>query len=87
MTKEVYGNRNQLLAVAPETAQIQEDFDRDRLMWPLSEGARKYLRRREPGFLERYAEVMAFLMSLGAATWAVWGGDREVVFAEEKESH
>ena len=73
MTKEVYGNRNQLMAVAPETAQIQEDFDRDRLMWPLSEGARKYLRRREPGFLERYAEVMAFLMSLGAATWAVWG--------------
>ncbi|MEM9079357.1 MAG: TAXI family TRAP transporter solute-binding subunit [Verrucomicrobiota bacterium] len=73
MTEGVYENRNPLLAVAPEAMQIQEHFERDSLIWPLHEGARKFFRRQEPGFFERYAEVIALLMSVAATSWAFLG--------------
>ncbi len=38
------------------------DFSGDLLAYPLHRGARQYLERDEPGFLERYAETLNFLV-------------------------
>ena len=73
VTKELFASRNKLADLTPEAYQIAEVNSTDLFPWSVHEGAQRYYHRREPGFLERYAEVMAFMMSLGAASWAVWG--------------
>ncbi|YCM46849.1 TAXI family TRAP transporter solute-binding subunit (plasmid) [Verrucomicrobiaceae bacterium 227] len=73
VTKALFASRNKLSDLTPEAYQISEITSADLLPWSIHEGAQRYFRRREPGFLERYAEVMAFLMSLGAASWAIFG--------------
>ena len=73
VTRELFASRNKLADLTPEAYQIAEISSSDLLPWAVHGGAQRYFQRREPGFLERYAEVMAFLMSLGAASWAVWG--------------
>ena len=73
VTKTLFASRNFLLDLTPEAYQISEVGSSELFPWPIHEGAQRYYHRREPGFLERYAEVMAFLMSLLAASWAVWG--------------
>ena len=72
VAKEFFASRNKFANLTPEAYQIAEITPSDLLPWSVHEGALRYFLRREPGFLERYAEVMAFLMSLGAASWAVW---------------
>ena len=74
VTKSLFASRNKLSRFSPEAYQIGEITSADLFPWSVHDGAQRYYRRREPGFLERYAEVMAFLMSLAAAAWAVWGG-------------
>lgn len=73
VTKELFSSRNKLSNLTPEAYQIAEITPTDLLPWSVHDGAQRYFRRREPGFLERYAEVMAFLMSLAAASWAIFG--------------
>lgn len=46
---------------------LTENFDRSRLTYPLHNGARIYLDRDEPGFLERYAELFGVVFSIGIA--------------------
>lgn len=43
---------------------MKEDFDQSRLNIPLHEGARIYLDRDEPSFIERYAELGGVLLAL-----------------------
>ncbi len=53
---------------------IREDFDLARLNFPLHEGARSFLRRDEPGFFERYAELVGVSFSISlAVVSAVFG--------------
>jgi len=73
VTRELFASRNQLSNLTPEAYQIAEITSSELLPWSVHEGAQRYFRRREPGFLVRYAEVMAFLMSLAAASWAILG--------------
>ena len=73
VTRELFASRNKLSNLTPEAYQIAEITSSELLPWSVHEGAQRYFRRREPGFLERYAEVMALLMSLAAATWAIFG--------------
>ena len=46
---------------------LDEQFDRSRLSYPLHDGARSYLDREEPGFFERYAEVVGVMFSIAVA--------------------
>ena len=73
VTKEFFESRNKLADLTPEAYQISELTSADLLPWSVHEGAQQYFRRREPSFLERYSDVMALLVSLGAAAWATWG--------------
>ncbi|MBX3103105.1 MAG: hypothetical protein KF690_11395, partial [Bacteroidetes bacterium] len=55
---------------------LSEDFDYHTLDFPLHEGSIHFFRRNEPGFLERFAEVIAmgisaFLLILGALSGAL----------------
>lgn len=43
---------------------ISEDFDSHKLRFPLHLGVKIYLDRNKPGFLEKYAEVMALIVTI-----------------------
>ena len=49
---------------------MKEDFDQGKLNIPLHEGARIFLDRDEPGFIERYAELGGVILSLIIAVWS-----------------
>ena len=63
--KTMLGNRQIFIAIDPLLHRgMREDFDRFRLRFPLHEGARAYLDRDEPGFVERYAELGGVVFSI-----------------------
>lgn len=57
---------------------LREDFPQDDLNFPLHRGTRNYLHRDDPGFLERYAEALNFIVYLvalavtGAVAFGRW---------------
>ena len=57
-----------------------------RLQFPLHEGARQHYDRNEPGFLQNWAEPMAFLISVLAVAWGVGVTLREFVQQRKKDS-
>lgn len=65
LTKTLLEQKPRFSAIAPEIfSQLTEDFDPLDLNFPLHDGARRYLVRDEPGFLERYAETINMLVYL-----------------------
>ncbi len=56
-------SRSQLAAVTPLAAHVADEST-PVLSYPLHEGARRYMSRNEPGFLERYAEVIALTLTV-----------------------
>lgn len=48
----------------PSAAQITEKFDPTQLQFPIHKGAHRYFHRDDPGFLQRNAEVLGFILSL-----------------------
>ena len=51
---------------------ISEEFNKSALLFPLHEGTRSYLLREQPTILERYADVIALLFSIGALIYALF---------------
>lgn len=49
---------------------MREDFDQAKLNIPLHEGARIFLDREEPSFIERYAELGGVILSIIIALWS-----------------
>ncbi|KAA1189535.1 hypothetical protein F0M18_14355 [Pseudohalioglobus sediminis] len=79
LTRTFLEQKQRLTALAPHLfAGINESFDPLDLSFPLHEGARAYLEREEPGFLERYAELInllvyiAFLMISAFLAFTRW---------------
>jgi hypothetical protein len=65
LTRALLEQAPRLAAHAPQLFRwLREDFSEAGLSFPLHEGARAYLNRDEPGFLERYAEMLNFLVYL-----------------------
>ncbi len=54
--KQYLGSKNQLLT------QITENFDQNNLNYPLHEGARMYLERDKPNFIERYSKLLGSIL-------------------------
>ena len=70
-TKTMLRNRQIFTAIDPLMYNgLREDFDQDRLNIPLHEGARVFLDRDEPSFIERYAELGGVILSLVIALWS-----------------
>jgi len=65
ITKSIFQDRQEFTSIGPLLyIDLNEDFDRSKLNFPLANGARIYLDRDEPGFLERYAELGGVLFSV-----------------------
>ena len=63
VTRALFANRHTLGKRIPSTMDIREPNDINDLSYPVHEGAEKYYRRKDPGFLVVYAEVIALLLS------------------------
>lgn len=65
LTKTMLRNRQTFAPIDPLLYRgMQEDFDQSKLNFPLHEGARVFLDRDEPSFLERYAELGGVVFSI-----------------------
>jgi len=84
LTKTLFEHKPRFMAVAPSLfSAVNTNFDQMDLNFPLHPGARRYLERNEPSFLERYAETInmlvyvAFLVITGFLTAARWNAHRK----------
>jgi len=64
VVEAIITNRAKLMRLHHEARDITEHFDPKDIQFPIHHGATAYYQRQRPGFLERYAEPMAFLLSL-----------------------
>jgi TRAP-type uncharacterized transport system substrate-binding protein len=65
LIRSLFSNKEKFVHVNPSFYYgIIENFDRAHLSYPLHEGARAYLDRDEPGFLERYAELFGVIFTV-----------------------
>jgi hypothetical protein len=65
MIRTIFREKQEFEEISPLIyAGLDEGFDRTRLSFPLHNGARTYLDRDEPGFLERYAELVGVMFSI-----------------------
>lgn len=65
LTKTMLRNRQTFSSIDPLLYNgMREDFDRYKLSFPLHEGARLFLDRDDPSFLERYAELGGVIFSI-----------------------
>ena len=70
-TRTMLRNRQIFTAIDPLLyVGMREDFDQGKLNIPLHEGARSFLARDEPSFVERYAELGGVILSLIVASWS-----------------
>ena len=70
-TRTMLRNRQIFTAIDPLLYDgMREDFDQGKLNIPLHEGARSFLARDEPSFVERYAELGGVILSLIVASWS-----------------
>ena len=85
LVKAILENK-QLIAVDLDTkllSQITERFDPLKLRFPLHPGAKQYLERNKPSFLERYSELLGFVFSIliaflgGVKAFARWNKKRK----------
>ncbi|MEQ9425878.1 MAG: TAXI family TRAP transporter solute-binding subunit [Cyclobacteriaceae bacterium] len=59
LTKTLFQNHQEFNSISPLIyLDLTENFDHNKLNFPLHPGSRRYLDRDEPGFFERYAEVI-----------------------------
>lgn len=76
ITKAIFRNLQEFNNISPLISQdLNEEFDRAALSFPLHDGARVYLDRDEPSILERYAELIgvgfSVLLALGSALYSI----------------
>lgn len=67
LTKTLVEQKARFAAIEPGLFRwLNSSFDIDALTFPLHSGARMYINRDDPGFLERYAETLNFLVYVTA---------------------
>ena len=64
IARSLIENKSSLSRSHPSAAQITEKFDPTQLQFPIHGGAHRYFHRDDPGFLQRNAEVLGFILSL-----------------------
>ncbi len=69
LTEYIYQHKLSLLAYDRMYSSINEQVDRESLLYPMHLGADAYLRRDQPTFLERYSDSLALLISLLAIAY------------------
>jgi len=65
ITKSIYDNQQEFAAISPLVyLELSKPYDRTKLNFPIANGSRIYVDRDEPGFLERYAEILGLSFTL-----------------------
>lgn len=64
VAKTLVENKASLSISHPSAVQITEKFDSGQLQFPIHEGAHRYFHRDDPGYLQKNAEMLGFLLSL-----------------------
>lgn len=65
LTRTIFNEKQDFINLSPLIYRgMDENFDRSQISFPLHEGARVFLDRDEPGFFERYAELVGVLFSI-----------------------
>ncbi|MDW3196959.1 MAG: TAXI family TRAP transporter solute-binding subunit [Cytophagales bacterium] len=68
LTRTIFNEKQDFINLSPLIyTGLDENFDRTQISFPLHEGARVFLDRDEPGFFERYAELVGVLFSIAIA--------------------
>ena len=62
-----------------------ENFEKSRLQFPLHEGVLNYLNRDEPTFLERYADLMGLLLSIGAGIYGIFATIKSSILQKQRD--
>lgn len=63
LTEALFDHQQELINQNPLFYTLSEEFDRRTLQFPLHPGTIRYLERNNPTFLERYAEVIALIVT------------------------
>ena len=84
IVETILSNASYLAHRDPMLGFLSYRFDTTRLAYPLHEGTQRYLRRDEPGFLERYAELMALLVTLLLLTFGAVSSAGRVIRHRKK---
>jgi hypothetical protein len=64
---------------------INESFDKKQILFPVHIGTDKYLRRNQPSIFEKYAELIALVLSIGAIIYGAFQGLRTRLIRIKKE--
>ncbi|MFK7910853.1 MAG: TAXI family TRAP transporter solute-binding subunit [Akkermansiaceae bacterium] len=84
LTRALFSNRHALGKRVPSAMDIREPNDVNDLSYPVHEGAEEYYRRKDPGFLVVYAEVIALLLSGVIAVVGLFTGIRRWITRRRK---
>ena len=74
IVEAIVTNRANLMRSHHEARDITEHFDPRDIQFPIHHGATAYFQRQRPGFLERFSEPMAFILSLILAICGMGAG-------------
>ena len=74
VVEAIITNRAELMRLHHEARDITENFDPKDIQFPIHHGATAFFQRQRPGFLERFAEPMAFVLSLFLAVGGMGAG-------------
>jgi len=84
ISKTIFQDHQEFTSISPLLyIDLREDFDRNKLNYPLNNGSRIFLDRAEPNVFERYAELAGVLFSVGIAfisaliSLTKWRGQRK----------
>ncbi|MEM8679743.1 MAG: TAXI family TRAP transporter solute-binding subunit [Planctomycetota bacterium] len=71
IVEAIFTHRGEVMQDCPAAREIAQPMNRERLHFQLHPGAVAYYDRHQPGFLERYAETIALMLTVGAGGWAL----------------
>lgn len=83
MVKTILDNKEILVGQDVSFRFIKDNFNNESLQFPLHEGTKQYLNRNKPSFLERYAELLALIVTTltvgigGLSTFWRWNKQRK----------
>ena len=85
ITRSIFENRAQLIQRHPAAGRIHAPASDELLSYPLHPGADDHYRRHEPGFLVKYADVIALFLSIGIGAWGLLIGVRRWLTLQKKD--
>lgn len=85
LSSYIYQHRLDLMKYDIMYRSIHEVFDVSGLLYPLHEGTDAYFRRHQPTFVERYADVLALVFSIGVVFFGIVQAVRNRMRKKKKE--